>query len=99
MKKVYLALTMILAILLTGCGAASQTATTETEIHYADEDFISDLATGLQNRWDISDVTEYEEGSEEHKQYYTELVDTELNVLEKYQSMMAQVKERLAQLQ
>lgn len=87
MKKVYLALAMILAILLTGCGAASQTATTETEIHYADEDFISDLATGLQNRWDINDVAEYEEGSDEHKQYDTDLVDAELNVLEKYQSM------------
>ena len=87
MKKVYLVLAMALAVLLTGCGAASQTATTETEIHYADEDFISDLATGLQNRWDINDVAEYEEGSDEHKQYDTDLVDAELNVLEKYQSM------------
>ena len=73
---------------MTGCGAASQTATTETEIHYADENFISDLATGLQKRWDINDVAEYEEGSEEQKQYDTELVDAELNVLEKYQSMV-----------
>ena len=87
MKKFYLALAMALAVLLTGCGAASQTATTETEIHYADEDFISDLATGLQSRWDISDNAEYEEGSEEHKQYAAKLVDAELNVLEKYQSM------------
>lgn len=90
MKKVYLALAMILAILLTGCGAASQTATTETEIHYADEDFISDLATGLQNRWDTQPSNGEDEvvaGSDEHKQYYTDLVDAELNVLEKYQSM------------
>lgn len=87
MKKVYLVLAMALAVLLTGCGAASQTATTETEIHYADGDFISDLATGLQKRWDINDVAEYEEGSDEHKQYDTDLVDAELNVLEKYQSM------------
>lgn len=92
MKKVYLALAMILTILLTGCGAASQTATTETEIHYADEDFIADLATGLQSRWDTqpaNGATEDEilTGSDEHKQYYTDLVDAELNVLEKYQSM------------
>lgn len=92
MKKVYLVLAMALAVLLTGCGATSQTATTETEIHYADEDFISDLATGLQNRWDTKPANgvnedEIVEGSDEHKQYYTDLVDAELSVLEKYQGM------------
>ena len=90
MKKVYLVLAMALAVLLTGCGATSQTATTETEIHYADEDFISDLATGLQNRWDTQPSNgedEIVEGSDEHKQYYTDLVDAELSVLEKYQGM------------
>lgn len=90
MKKFYLALAMALAVLLTGCGTALQTATTETEIHYADEEFISDLATGLQSRWDTQPSNGEDEvvvGSDEHKQYYTDLVDAELNVLEKYQSM------------
>ena len=90
-KKVYVVLSVILisVILVTGCASTPTTennsaaSASTVEIAYADEDFITDLAKGLEARWSLSDSGDYEyvEGTQEHRDFYSSLLKAELNIL------------------
>ena len=88
MKKtiISLLLTCIMAVVfMAGCGSTgtgnnSAADASTVEIVYADQDFIADLAKGLEARWALKD-TDYIEGTEEHRQYYSSLINAELDIL------------------
>ena len=90
-KKVYVVLSAICmsAIIATGCASTPATennsaaSASTVEIAYADEDFITTLAKGLEARWALSDSGDYEyvEGTQEHRGFYSSLLKAELNVI------------------
>ena len=90
-KKVYVVLSAICmsAIIATGCASTPATennsaaSASTVEIAYADEDFITTLAKGLEARWALSDSGDYEyvEGTQEHRDFYSSLLKAELNVI------------------
>ena len=81
----FLSVLLVATVIVSGC---SSSATTESnsastvEIVYADEDFIIDLAKGLEARWAASDSGDYEyvEGTQEHRDFYASLLKAELDV-------------------
>jgi len=90
MKKRIIAIMMatMLCLSITACGGGGTTASTETETEYfADTDFISDLAKGLEARWDISDAQDLSTLSDaEYKKVMVPAVQAELDAVDKYQS-------------
>ena len=65
MKKatVLLASCMIgTGLLFTGCSGSQQESKQEEEIRYADEDFVKDMAKGLEARWTLNEQDESKEG-------------------------------------
>ena len=83
-RTISLFLILSLICLLAACGT-SQTASSAEEVYYADEDFISDLAKGLEARWEIQEPEDsFEYYTEEHRELYTKYVDAELQYIEKY---------------
>lgn len=78
MKKALLIATSILMIIsLVACSNENGKVEGTTEIYYADKDFIKTLGQGLEARWSVKEPEEWEWGSDEHKQYYTEIVNKE----------------------
>ena len=69
----------LFALILAGC----QNTSRET----VDEQFMSSLSTALEARWALSTNTENQKfinGSTEHRELYTKLVDAELSELSQY---------------
>ena len=87
MKKIYyLFIALILSIGLIGCSS------TNTKDSTYDSEFINSLSKALQKRWDLNDKYEEKEeditiGSDEQYDYYTKLVNAELDELEKYKDL------------
>lgn len=94
MKKatVLLASCMIgTGLLFTGCSGSQQESKQEEEIHYADEDFVKDMAKGLEARWTLNEQDESKEGydaidlqSSEYKDMMISYINAELNCIGKY---------------
>lgn len=88
MKKnllIFMAVLSTMAIVLCGCGNTNtKHAEKSTEEQYADEDFMKDLAAGLEKRWSIEEPEQYTEGDDTHKEYYTKLVDAEYDKVTPY---------------
>lgn len=69
----------LFALILAGCQNTSRAT--------VDEQFMSSLSTALEARWALSTNTENQKfinGSTEHREYYTKLVDAELSELSQY---------------
>ena len=94
MKKatVLLASCMIgTGLLFTGCSGSQQESKQEEEIHYADEDFVKDMAKGLEARWTLNEQDESKEGydaidlqSSEYKDMMISYINAELDCIGKY---------------
>lgn len=94
MKKatVLLASCMIgTGLLFTGCSGSRQESKQEEEIHYADEDFVKDMAKGLEARWTLNEQDESKEGydaidlqSSEYKDMMISYINAELDCIGKY---------------
>ena len=56
------------------------------EENYADEEFLNDFVKALVARWEYKPDFEYEEGSSDHFNYFTELVQIERDILNKYRN-------------
>ena len=94
MKKatVLLASCMIgTGLLFTGCSGSQQESKQEEEIHYADEDFVKDMAKGLEARWTLNEQDESKEGydaidlqSSEYKVMMISYINAELDCIGKY---------------
>lgn len=94
MKKatVLLASCMIgTGLLFTGCSGSQQESKQEEEIHYADEDFLKDMAKGLEARWTLNEQDESKEGydaidlqSSEYKDMMISYINAELDCIGKY---------------
>ena len=94
MKKatVLLASCMIgTGLLFTGCSGNQQESKQEEEIHYADEDFVKDMAKGLEARWTLNEQDESKEGydaidlqSSEYKDMMISYINAELDCIGKY---------------
>ncbi|MCB5287637.1 MAG: FxLYD domain-containing protein [Candidatus Cloacimonetes bacterium] len=70
----------LFALILVGCQGSTSRAT-------VDEVFMNSLSTGLEARWVLSTNTDNQKfvnGSTEHREYYSKLVDAELNELSQY---------------
>jgi hypothetical protein len=78
---------LTMALSLVAC--SDKKANAKEEEYFADEDFMKDLAKGLETRWSFDsehddktqDIASY---SKEHKEYYEKLVDSELDSISKY---------------
>lgn len=90
MKKTFISLLLtciMVIVFMVGCGSSgtgnnSAADASTVEIVYADQDFIADLAKGLEARWALNETDDdYIEGTEEHRQYYSSLVNAELDIL------------------
>lgn len=89
MKKrfVFIATAAALCLSFTGCGNTTSTpATTETQEDFADNDFIKDLQKGLESRWSIASDDVLSMTNDELKAYYEQSVNSELDIIEKYQN-------------
>lgn len=94
MKKatVLLASCMIgTGLLFTGCSGSQQESKQEEEIHYADEDFVKDMAKGLEARWTLNEQDESKEEydaidlqSSEYKDMMISYINAELDCIGKY---------------
>ena len=94
MKKIasmWLALLLVLFPFVAGC--STQNNSSEDEIHYVDQDFMTSLAKGLEARWKLNDQYETQvsngtikSGSSEEKDAYGSWVDAELNEVEQYRN-------------
>lgn len=94
MKKatVLLASCMIgTGLLFTGCSGSQQESKQEEEIYYADEDFVKDMAKGLEARWTLNEQDESKEGydaidlqSSEYKDMMISYINAELDCIGKY---------------
>lgn len=94
MKKatVLLASCMIgTGLLFTGCSGSQQESKQEEEIRYADEDFVKDMAKGLEARWTLNEQDESKEGydaidlqSSEYKDMMISYINAELDCIGKY---------------
>lgn len=94
MKKaiVLLASCMIgTGLLFTGCSGNQQNSKQEEETHYADEDFVKDMAKGLEARWTLNEQNESKEGydaidlqSSEYKDMMISYINAELDCIGKY---------------
>ena len=81
MKKYLMAYLVVglFSLILVGCQNPSRAT--------VDEQFMSSLSTALEARWALSTNTENQKfinGSTEHREYYTKLVDAELSELSQY---------------
>lgn len=94
MKKVFQAVAVfsLCLFVLCGCSSTNNTASSAEE-QYADQDFMNDLAKGLEDRWKLSDEYnaqqeksgKYDEiGSDGHIEAYTKSVNAELDRLADY---------------
>lgn len=73
--------------MLTGCGNTNS-ASTQKEEHYADEDFMKDAAKALETRWKMNESDEdkvYTEGSDEQKELFSKWTQAELDILSEYE--------------
>ena len=84
MVTILMIINIMLVIGLCGCSSNEKKAEGTTEIQYADDDFIKALRKGLEARWSIEEPEEYDYGSEEHKKYYTSIVDAEIEAIESF---------------
>ncbi len=90
-KKCLVVLVVLVMISIIGSGCSSTAAkennsaanASTVEIVYADEDFINDLAKGLEARWALSESEDYEyvEGTQEHRDFYSSLLKAELDII------------------
>lgn len=80
---IFMVVLSVIAMVLCGCGNTKQ-AEKSTEEQYADEDFMKDLAAGLEARWSIEEPEQYTEGDDTHKEFYTKLVDAEYDKVTPY---------------
>lgn len=89
MKKrlIFIAVVAALCLPFTGCGNTTSTpTTTETQEYFADNDFIKDLQKGLESRWSIASDNVLSMTTDELKAYYEQSVNSELDIIEKYQN-------------
>ena len=88
MKKnllIFMAVLSAMAMVLCGCGNTNtKRAEKSTEEQYADEDFMKDLAAGLEARWSVEEPEQYTEGDDASKEYYTEMVNAEYEKVTPY---------------
>lgn len=90
-------LTIVLGIsCCAGCSAnnnqptqtSDASSTSNSIIEYQDENFLSDLAIGLEKRWNMSnnDTADYDLYTKEHQEAFSKMIDAELDILGKYEN-------------
>ena len=89
MKKVLKYGLICIILVLAGCSSNGNSNNEEsTTVYYADADFLKDLVKGLENRWSIkTELADNEYYTNTHRELYTDLVESELNVIEQYKDM------------
>lgn len=95
MKRKILWIFAISCLALTILGGCSGNKTAETEVeteYYADEDFMRDLAKGLEKRWTIPEIGDTEEYSNADKliDHYTQCINAELEYIGSYKDFKFQ---------
>lgn len=84
-RSLLIALTILM---LVGCSGGSKIEeNTEKEEYFADEDFLKDLASGLQKRWDKADEYENDDlftDADAFVEHRIECINIELDTLSKY---------------
>ena len=92
-KKLATILTVImcLGLVLTGCSGNTKKEEKKDEPQYADEQFIKDMAKGLEARWTLNEQDENKDGydaielqSDEYKKMMLSYIQAELDCVEKY---------------
>ena len=92
-KKLAAILTVImcLGLVLTGCSGNTKKEEKKDEPQYADEQFIKDMAKGLEARWTLNEQDENKDGydaialeSDENKKMMLSYIQAELDYVEKY---------------
>lgn len=90
MRKLFcLLLASIMALALISCGGNDASSGSSAPIEYADEDFVSDVASALEDRWDNSDKMEVDSMDTESGEFVnamTTLADGEIETLSKYRT-------------
>ncbi|MGF6991570.1 hypothetical protein M2150_002849 [Lachnospiraceae bacterium PM6-15] len=77
---------LVLAITMAMMGCTKKEDVKEEE-YFADEDFMKDLAKGLESRWDFQEQSNFDVAdyyTEKHAEYFEGCVDSELDVISKY---------------